>query len=197
MDRPELISILVALVVPLAACSRAPAEPEGRTSSPAPAPAVAPLAWDAPGSWTRLDAPKSGPKKASYRIEKVGNDKEEAEMNVFFLGTGSKGDPAAVFKEWFAQFDGDVGSTATREQFQSKGFTVETVEVAGTYKIALTPPAKGLKQPPVAMVKNNWRLHGAVIKTPDRGNWFFKVTGPDETVQSTRSAFRSMLETAR
>jgi len=163
----------------------------------APTPAVAPLLWDAPGSWTRLQAPPNGPKKASYRVDKVGNDKEEAELNVFFLGTGSKGDPGPVFKEWMSQFDGDVATLAQREHFEVRGFKVETVEVSGTFKIALTPPAKGRKQAPVSMVKNNWRLHGAVVKTPDRGNWFFKLTGPDESVQSARSAFRSLLETLR
>ncbi|MFT3772564.1 MAG: hypothetical protein QM820_44805 [Minicystis sp.] len=185
----------VILAAALAACSRAPAEPEKTASSSAPTPVVAPLLWDAPGSWTKLEAPKSGPKKASYRIDKVGNDKEEAEMTAYFFGTGAKGDPAPTFKEWFGQFDGDVGATAKREDFSVRELKVETVEVAGTFKIALTPPARGRKQPPVQMVKNNWRLYGAVVKTPDRGNWFFKLVGPDETVQSAKSAFRAMLET--
>jgi hypothetical protein len=182
----------------LAACSKAPAEPERAPADTSePTPAIAPLGWDAPGSWTKLPSPPSGPKKAVYRIEKVGNDKEEAEMNVFFLGTGSKGDPGAVFKEWFKQFDGDVGATAKREQLEIKGFQIETVEVSGTYKISLAPPKRGSKRSPVEMVKNGWRMHGAVVKTKDRGNWFFKITGPDETVQAARSAFRAMLETLR
>jgi hypothetical protein len=186
------------LIAALAACSSAPAEPDKPASSSATTtPAVAPLQWDAPGSWTKLPTPPSGPKKAAYRIDKVGNDKEEAEMHVFFFGTGSKGDPAANFKEWFDLFDGKVGETAAREQLEIRGFKVETVEVSGTYKIALTPPKKGMKQAPVQMVKNNWRLYGAVVKTPDRGNWFFRLAGPDETVQSAKSAFRAMLETIR
>jgi hypothetical protein len=198
MVRPYPTLVLLATIA-LAACSKAPAEPDrpAAASSEAPTPAVAPLLWDAPGSWTKVPAPPSGPKKAAYRIDKVGNDKEEAEMNVFFFGTGAKGDPAAVFKEWFGQFDGDVGATAKREQLEVRGFKVETVETGGTFKIALTPPAKGHKQPPVQMVKNGWRLYGAVVRTPDRGNWFFKITGPDDTVQSAKSAFRAMLETLR
>jgi hypothetical protein len=189
--------LAAALLAALAGCSKAPAEPEPTRSSAAPIPAVAPLLWDAPGSWTKLESPASGPKKVSYRVDKVGNDKEEAEVNVFFFGTGSKGDPGPVFKEWLGQFDGDVASTAKREQLDVKGFKVETVEVSGTYKIALTPPGRGMKKAPVQMVKTGWRLYGAVVRSPDRGNWFFKLTGPDETVQSARSAFRVMLETLR
>jgi hypothetical protein len=124
----------------------------------------------------------------------VGNDKEEATLDVFFPGL--KSDPPAAFKEWLSQFDGDAQS-AKRETFTVRDFTVETVEHAGTYKIALTPPTRGRKAAPVAMVKNGWRLLGAVIKTKDRGNWFFKMVGPDETVQAARSSFRTMLESAR
>lgn len=196
--RHPIASLFASAIVAMAGCSSAPAEPDKPASSSAPAaPAVAPLQWDAPGSWTKLPAPPNGPKKATYRIDKVGNDKEEAEMNVLFFGTGSKGDPAANFKEWFDQFDGKVGETAKREELEIHGFKVETVEVSGTFKISLTPPTRGRKKAPVQMVKNNWRLYGAVVKTPDRGNWFFRIHGPDETVQSAKSAFRAMLETIR
>jgi hypothetical protein len=197
--RHPSLSLLVPVALALAACNKAPAEPDKPTASSAepPAPAVAPLLWDAPGSWTKLPTPPSGPKKATYRIEKVGNDKEEAEMTVSFFGTGAKGDPAPNFKEWADQFDGNAGAGAKRDQFEVKGFKVETIEVTGTYKISLTPPAKGHKRSPVQMVKNEWRLYGAVVKTTDRGNWFFKLVGPDETVQSAKSAFRGMLETLR
>jgi hypothetical protein len=47
------------------------------------------------------------------------------------------------------------------------------------------------------MVKNKWRLYGAVVRTADRGNWFFKLTGPDESVQSGKSQFRALLDSAQ
>ena len=127
----------------------------------------------------------------------AGDDGEEAEATVSFHGTGAKGDPASNFKEWFGQFDGDVGATAAREKLRARTLDVETVEVTGTYKIALTRAPRGRKAPGVQMVKKQWRLYGAVVKTPDRGNWFFKLTGPDDTVQAARSAFRAMVESAR
>lgn len=201
MVRPHPSRFLAApviLAVALAGCAKAPAEPDrSSASAPPPAPAVPPLQWDAPGSWTKVPTPPGGAKKASYKIDKVGNDKEEAEMDVFFFGTGSKGDPDPNFKEWLGQFDGDGVKNAKRESLDIKGFKVDTVELSGTYKIALTPPAPGRRQPPVQMVKNSYRLYGAVVKTAGRGNWFFKIVGPDETVQAARSAFRAMLETIR
>ncbi len=191
-------ALLLAVTLAAPACSKAPSEPEptpaAQTTS---APAVAPLAWTVPGAWTTLDAPRGGPRKAVYRTTKAGDDKEEAQVEVFFWGTGAQGDPEKHFKEWFEQFDGDVGKDAAREHFKAGALEVETVEVAGTYKIALGPPVGPNKKTPMQMVKQGYRLLGAVVRTPDRGNWFFKLAGPSDTVQAARDAFRGMLESAR
>jgi hypothetical protein len=185
-----------ALLVALPACSRAPAEPDPPPAASS-APAVAPLRWDAPGGWTTLDVPRTGAKKAAYKVPRAANDKEDAEVQVLFYGTGSQGDVERNFKEWFGQFDGDVGPSAKRGSFEVRGLRVETVEVAGTYKIGLTPTRGSSKKSPVQMVKQGQRLIGAAVTTPDRGTWFFKMTGPDESVQSARSALRSLLESVR
>jgi hypothetical protein len=189
----------LASLTSLPACNRTPAEPESKASpAETSAPAVTPLAWDAPGTWTLVtEGQRSGPKKAVYKIPKVGNDKEEAELTVFFFGTGSEGDVSKRFSEWFGEFDGNVGATAQRESFEARGLKVEMADAAGTFKIALGPKVGPQKKAPMQMVKENYRLLGAVVKTPDRGNWFFKLVGPNETVQAARSAFRSLLESAR
>jgi hypothetical protein len=188
--RPLWIALSCLAVV--AGCSKAPAEPDAPASA-TPAPTLAPLVWDVPGAWARFDVPGSGGQKAAYRVEGAA----PAEVRVFFFGTGAKGDPNKAFKEWFAKFDGDVGPQATREELRAHGLKVETVEVHGTYKSPLTPTPRGKKAAPVQQVKEDYRLYGAVVETPDRGNWFFMLLGPDETVQAARSAFRGMLESAR
>ncbi len=186
------------LVLSLAACSKSPAEPDPPASAAASqAPAVAPLVWTAPAAWTAQDPPRGGPKKALYKAMKAGDDKEEAEVEVLFYGTGAAGDPDKRFKEWFAQFDGDVGAQAKRESFEAGALKVEMVEVSGTYKIALGPPVGPKKRAPMQMVKENFRLVGAAVRTPDRGVWFFKMSGPNETVQASRDAFRTMLQSAK
>ncbi|WP_231511164.1 hypothetical protein [Chondromyces apiculatus] len=188
-----------ALLALLPACSRStPAEPEaGPTASAASAPAVPPLQWDVPAGWTVVDAPRGGPQKASYKVPRAANDKEDVEVLALFHGTGSQGDVEKNFKAWLDQFDGDVASTARRSTFTVRGMQVDMVEVTGTYKVALGPPMGPKKKAAVEMVKKGYRLLGAAVRTGDRGNWFFKVTGPDETVQSTRSALQALLESAR
>ena len=189
---PRLAAIAL---LALAACSKAPAEPDSIPASAAPQ--VAPLRWDAPGTWTRLDVPPGRAERAAYQLDRVGDEKGNAEVHVFFFGTGSGGDPARAFREWFDQFDGDAGGGAVRERFTAHGFEVETVEVGGTYKVDLAPRHPTKKVSPVQMIKKDYRLLGAVVKTPDRGNWFFKLTGPENAVQAARSAFRGMLESVR
>jgi hypothetical protein len=196
LRRASATLVLAVSLAPLS-CSRTPDEPNPPPSTVTSAPALKPLAWTVPGAWTALDAPRSGPKKAAYRTTKAGDDKEEAQVEVFFHGTGAAGDPDKRFKEWFEQFDGDVGKGAARERFKAGTLEVETVEVSGTYKIALGPPVGPKKQAPMQMVKQGYRLLGAVVKTPDRGNWFFKLAGPDDTVKAARDAFRGMLESAQ
>jgi len=183
----------------LAACNRTPAEPEPTAAAAdTNAPAVTPLAWEAPGTWTLVtEGQRSGSKKAVYKVPKAGNDKEEAELTVFFFGTGSEGDVAKRFSEWFGEFDGNAGEAAQRESFDVRGMKVDLVDTFGTYKIALGPKVGPRKKAPMQMVKENWRLLGAVVKTPDRGNWFFKLVGPNETVQAARATFRTLIESAR
>jgi hypothetical protein len=190
-----LTPTLLALPALLFGCSKTPAEPDKPSAPILAEPPVPPLLWDTPPAWTTLPAPPMGPKKATYRVDKAGNDKEEGEVNVFCFGTGDKGDPDKAFKEWFAQFDGDAGRIAKREHFEAHGLPVDAVAVSGTYKVPLGPSGPN-KKPAVQMVKSGFRLYGAVVKTKDRGNWFFKLVGPEDTVQAASSAFRSMLESA-
>ncbi len=149
-SRGALVMALALLATP--ACNHAASEPEGSPPPASSTPALAPVIWDTPGSWTTINAPsatRSGPKKASYNVPKAGNDKEEAEVLVTFNGTGDKGDPARTYKEWFDQFDGNLGPTAKREEFTNgHGLKVEMVEVAGTYKVALAPPSARRRRPP-------------------------------------------------
>ena len=169
---------------------------ETERNSASPPLLVTPLGWDVPAAWTVLPV-ATGSTKASYRTEPVGNDKESADVTVLFFGTGSRSESEPVFKEWFNDFDGNLAKEAKRERFQTHGLEIEIVEGAGTFKQGLGPKIGGNRRSPVQMVKKSFRMVGAAVKTQDRGTWFFRMIGPDETVQSARGAFRSLLESSR
>lgn len=187
---------IASLVVALAACNHTPSEPDA-PAKPAETSALPPLAWTAPGTWSPDATQVKGVKKAAYKTAPAGSAKEGATVEVFFFGTGAPGDPEPHFKELYTQFDGDVGASAVKDSFEVHGMQVETREVAGTFKIDLGPKGGPQKRAPAQMVKKDYRLIAAVVKTPDRGNWFFKMVGPEESVQSARSSFHELLESVR
>lgn len=190
-------AVALAAMFGTAACSDAPQELTSPVMSAAPAPAVAPLVYEVPGTWTKLGETSLGNKRAGYKVPKAGSDTEDAELTVFFYGTGSQGDPDKSFKEWFDQFDGNAAAAAERRSLDSPAGKVDIIDVAGTYKVPLGPAVGPRKKSPMQMVKEKWRLYGAVVRTKDRGNWFFKLVGPDETVQAARSGLEAALQAAK
>lgn len=188
-------ALVAALWLP--ACKEKPQEISTPISTAAGTPAVAPLVYELPGTWTKLGETQIGSKRAGYKVPKAGADAEDGEVTVFFFGTGSQGDPERLYKEWFEQFDGDAAGKAVRKTLDSPAGKIDTIEVAGTYKVPLGPAVGPKKKSPMQMVKEKWRLFAAVVHTHDRGNWFFKLVGPDETVQASKDALETALRAAK
>lgn len=199
--RPNGRTLLPAAILALAsapfvsACGDPPQELSSPVVTAAPAPVVAPLVYEVPGTWTKLGESQVNNKRAGFKIPKAGADSEEAELTVFFFGTGSLGDPDKLFKEWLDQFD--AGAQVSKKTFDSPAGKVDVLDVAGTYKVPLGPAMGPKKKSPMQMVKEKWRLYGAVVRTKERGNWFFKMVGPTDTVQAAESGMDAMLQAAK
>jgi hypothetical protein len=190
-----LVPLACLLVAALPACRDKPQELSTPVAASASVPAVAPLVYEVPGTWTKLGESAVSSKRAGYKVPKAGADAEDAELTVLFFGTGSQGDPDKHFKEWIEAFD--AGAATDRKSFDSPAGKIDTVESAGTYKVSLGPAVGPKKKSPMQMVKEKWRLYGAVVRTKDRGNWFFKLVGPDETVLAAKGALESTLQSAK
>lgn len=191
------VPLIFALALALPACREKPKELDTPVATAGTAPAIAPLSYEVPGTWTKLGEAQSGSKRASYKIPRAGADSEDAELTVLFFGTGSPGDADKHFREWLGQFDGNGWDSAARKTLESPAGKVDTAELLGTYKVSLGPPVGPRKQSPMSMVKEKWRLYAAVVRTRDRGNWFFKLVGPDETVLAAKNALETALQSAR
>jgi hypothetical protein len=194
-----LFVTVVTLCVVVSACKSSPAEPDApgaASAAGAAAEAVAPLLWDVPPTWTSNAPPHGSAQKAAYRVPKAGDAKAEAEVVVVFFGTGSVGDVDKAFATWSAEFESPDGAQPKRAPLDGGRFPVETLEAAGKYKVGVGPQVGPKKKAPVQMMREHYRLVGAVVKTTDRGNWFFKMTGPEDTVASSRDAFLSMVRSA-
>ncbi|MCS6901490.1 MAG: hypothetical protein NZX77_17190 [Polyangiaceae bacterium] len=149
----------------------------GRSQPPSPEESVV-LTWTAPAGWQQAPNPTTM-RLATYKIPRVGQDPEDAELSVSRAG----GSTEANIERWVGQFDGarkDTRSTRT-----IRGLKVTTVEVSGAYQ-GMGMGGPGGKKP-------GWSLLGAVVETPG-SSYFFKMVGPTATVHSARGSFEQLLD---
>ena len=73
-------------------------------------------------------------------------------------------------------------------------FQIRIVEIGATYRFPMGPAAGPNKKHAAHVIKEGWRGIAAGVVTPDRGNWFFRLVGPNDSVAATRSAFITLLE---
>ncbi len=147
------------------------------------------IAWQVPSGWEAVP-PSSNLRRAQYRVPGKGGD---AECAVFYFGPGQGGDPQSNAERWASQFvgpDGQPGSVkATTRQIEGGGVKVLFVEAKGTYLAGSMMGGPGNPVPGQALL-------GAIAEGPD-ANWFFKMTGPEATIDSQRSAFEQMLKSLK
>jgi hypothetical protein len=94
-------------------------------------------------------------------------------------------------ERWVRQFTPDDKSAADRTERTVAGMRITLIDVDGTYRGMGQPNSPA---PPPR--KSRFRVLGAVVESPG-GMWFFKLTGPDETVKSARGPFHSMIDSIR
>lgn len=173
---------------PAAAAAGAPAA--GPVNGPAGAAAGgAGLAFDLPESWEE-EPPANAMRLAQARIPGAGGA-GPGELAVFYFGPGGGGGVDANIERWLGQVEPEAGTTPERESFDQGGLTVHTVAARGT----VTPSPMSMRGGPQEPQPGQMLL-GAVIEGPG-GPWFFKATGPAETLADHREAFLAMVRSAR
>ena len=153
--------------------------------APAAGAATGTIAWDLPSGWQE-EPPSSGMRLAQALIPGGGGP---GQLVVFYFGPGGGGGVEANLQRWEGQMEATAGVAPARSTFETHGYQVTMVEVAGTLKPSGMGMGPDTPQP-------NSRLLAAVVEGPG-GPWFFKATGPDATMAAGRDAFRAMLESVR
>lgn len=176
---------------PSASASSASSVPAPSPASPASTPApqatktAAALTWTAPSSWQK--EPKARPMRvATYRVGST----DPAELAIFHFGPGDGGGVELNIERWIGQFSGIQPSDVVRtERRASSGLAMHVVEIPkGTY-------ASGMPGGPTTP-RENFGLLGAIVETPG-GSYFFKLTGPAETLAQERERFLTLLDSVR
>ncbi|MDA2931355.1 DUF2203 domain-containing protein [Acidobacteria bacterium AH-259-O06] len=192
----KLIGRVVVIFIFLNACSGSEPVQTEPSSSPTTAskPAVSDsgLEFEAPSEWIG-EPPSSSMRLAQYRLPRVEGDSEDAELVIYYF-RGGGGSVQANVDRWIGQFskaDGSPAKDVARvSEKDSHGLHLSIVDVSGTYHQSRGPMMAQTQAKP------NYRMLAAVAEATG-GPWFFKLTGPQNTVDNWEDSFHSFLDTLR
>lgn len=138
-----------------------------------------------PAGWIS-EQPSSSMRLAQAKIPGAAG---EGQLTVFYFGAGGGGGVDANIQRWVGQVEPDLASEPTRETFEVGALRVTWVDVAGTIKPSTMGTGPTTPQP-------GSRLLGGIVEGA-QGPWYFKATGPTETLLAQREAFLGMLRSAQ
>ena len=142
--------------------------------------------WTPPAGWTSEAARPM--RAATYSAAPAAGDTTSAECAVYFFGEGQGGSVDANVERWKGQFRDatDRPAAAKTAKRTSRGLTITTIDVSGTYSGMGGPVVRD--QTPAAA----YRLLGAIVEAP-RGNVFVKFTGPAKTIAANQAKFEQLI----
>jgi len=196
MNEVKLVAVVLGIALLSGCSSTQPSEPGSvpeQASSPESAQASgAGLEFETPSTWIK-ETPSSSMRLAQYRLPRLPEDSEDAELAVFYFG-GQGGTVQANVERWIGQFSDPNGSPLTDavkvSERDTDGIHLTIVDVSGTYHQAQGPMMAATTDKP------NYRMLAAVADGPT-GPTFFKLTGPQGTVDHFEDSFQRMLDTVR
>lgn len=150
------------------------------------------LAFTAPSAWKARPA-GSSMRVAEFVVPHADGDSEDAELIVYYFGSGA-GTVNANVDRWVGQIqqpDGTATKDKARRTTQTvNGLTVTSVDASGTYVAEMRPGAAEHFNKP------GFRLRAAVVETP-RGPYYIKMTGPAKTMGAADAAYAGFLGSLR
>jgi hypothetical protein len=155
-------------------------------------PASAGLTYTAPADWRTRPA-ASSMRIAEFIIPRAQGDAEDAELIIYYFGTGA-GTIDANIDRWMGQIQQADGSAtkdkAKRTTQTVNGLAVTMVDASGTYVAEMRPGSTDRYNKP------GFRLRAAVVETA-RGPYYIKLTGPAKTIGAADGAFAAFLGSLR
>ncbi len=124
-------------------------------------------------------------RKAQFEIPAAEGDSEPGELVVFYFGAQGGGGVDANIQRWVGQFDasGRKSKVTTGESELGK---YVFVDITGTYNKSVGPP---IRQQTKAMPGS--RMLSVILRVAQGGNYFVRLTGPEQTVTDAADALRA------
>jgi hypothetical protein len=149
---------------------------------------IGPLRLAIPKSWQ--NQPAGGMRVAQWTIPGA---KGEAELVAYYFGQGGAGGVEDNLQRWYGQFQPEGEAKQVTPKTETKtvaGMKVTMTEVEGRYVASMMPGSSEKND------EAGWMLLGAIAETP-AGPYYFKLTGPKDTVGAVRKDFRGAIDTAQ
>jgi hypothetical protein len=148
------------------------------------------LALTAPASWTKKE-PASRIVEVEFAVPATKGDETPGRLTAM----GAGGSIESNVDRWVGQFAGPGGAAVKpqRDKATVDGCEVEVVDLSGTYIDTPGGPFAGGKK----VMRENYRMLGAIIQTKDRGNYFLKLYGPKATIDENEKGFQEMVKSLK
>jgi len=148
------------------------------------------LSLSAPAGWTKKE-PASRIVEAEFAIPPAKGDETPGRLTAM----GAGGSVEQNVDRWIDQFVGPGGSAVKprRDKTTVSGAEVHVVDLSGTYKDTPGGPFAGGKP----IMRDNYRMLGAIIQTKDKGNYFLKLYGPKATIDENEKGFQEMVKSLK
>jgi hypothetical protein len=153
--------------------------------------ALGPFTLSAPADWT-IKPVTSNMRAADFQLPaKPG---AEAELIVYYFGTGGAGSVDSNLDRWLGQFQQPDGKksrdVAKIEHTKFGGQDATFVSVTGRF---VAPAMPGATE---SVDKTDQTLLAAIVSSPS-GPYYFKLVGAKSTVDAQAAAFRKMLDSLK
>ena len=144
----------------------------------------------APEGWTKKQ-PASRIIEAELAVPPAKGDETPGRLTAM----GAGGSVEDNISRWAGQFagPGDAAVKPKLDKLTVSGSDVQIVDLSGTYKDAPGGPFAGGK----TVMRENYRMLGAIIQTKDAGNYFLKLYGPKATIDQAEKGFQEMVKSLK
>jgi len=148
------------------------------------------LTFTAPEGWTKKQ-PTSRIVEAEFATPPAKDDETPGRLTAM----GAGGSMQQNVDRWVSQFvgEGDAAAKPKLDKLTVSGLEVHIVDLSGTYKDTPGGPFAG-KAP---VMRDNYRMLGAIIQTKDAGNYFLKLYGPKATINEAEKGFHEMVKSLK
>ena len=134
----------------------------------------------APAGWVRQE-PRTRIIDAEFSAPAAEGDQADGRITVMAAG----GSIQQNLDRWVGQFTQTERNQT--DKLQIAGREVRRLDLIGTYKDQKSPFAP-------AVMRENYRVLGAIIPTQEHGNYYIKFSGPKATVAKHEPTFQKFLE---